>query len=293
MENQWYEPFKISEWLKRIFSVYNLTVLLIAVLFVLSEFRFDWCERIIGNYLATLNSIRPETGIVWKIGKQESEANSHLRAIVNNRQNAQRSARQASSFFDLAERLLPGQWTNLDTGRFKEFYLDLPDSVSKKIIPPVELVWLLNNKNVKRIFCEGKSDGLEIYFLDPDNRVIREIHFRKTVIAQAQKQGAPFNGSLNDIKEFQGHVYPADVFFKALLSLPRDMISNLILNPDKLLKEKGKIVIAGISSEAKSGFIQMGFEFDTGGGKKKKVVFVKGREWAVWRLNMLLAGEIK
>ncbi len=291
MKNQWYEPFKISEWLKRSFSFLNFTILLIAAVFVFSEFRFDWGERIIGNYLATFNNTRPETGIVWKIGKQASEAHVHLNAIINNQRNAERDARQASSFSDLAGKLLPGQWTNLDPAKFKKFYLALPNSVAAKIIDPIDLVWILSSKNIKRIFCEGKSNGMEIYFLDPGNRVIREINFNKNTIAQAEKQEEPFNGSLKNIKEFQGHIYPADVFFKALLSLPHDMISNLIINPKKLLMVEGKIVMAGISNEAKSGYIQMGFEFNTANGSK--VVFVKGREWAVWQLNMLLAGDTK
>jgi len=306
MKNQWHEPFKISEWVKRSFSILNMTCLLIAAVFLLSEFRLDWCERITGNYIATSNSTRPETGIIWKTGKQASNAHLHLNDIIQNRQNTERKAKQASSFSDLAQKLLPGQWANLDETRFKQFYLAMPDSVAKKIIRPVELVWVLSSKNIKRIFCEGKSNGMEIYFLDQNNRVIHQINFNKPMIDQAEKEEAPFKGRLNDIKEFEGHIYPADIFFKAVLSLPREMISSLIINPRKLLMEKGKIIKAGISNEAQSGYIKMGFEFNTGNStvnstvdsavnneNGSEVVFIKGREWAVWRLNMLLAGEKK
>ncbi len=291
MENQWYEPFKISEWLKRSFSVINLTILIIAAVFLFSELKFDWCERIIGDYIAASNNVRPETGIVWKTGKQASNAHIHLNDIINNQQNTERSVRQASSFLDLAGRLLPGQWANLDETRFKQFYLAMPDSISAKIIHPVELAWILSSKNIKRIFCEGKSNGMEIYFLDQANRVIRQIDFNKSIIEQAEKEEAPLQGELKDIKEFEGHIYPADIFFKALVSLPREMLSSLIIHPRKLLMEKGKIVKAGICNEAQSGFIKLGFEFKNENGSE--IIFVKGREWAVWRLNMLLTGESK
>ncbi len=292
MKNQWHEPLKISEWVKRSFSFLNIIVLLIAAVFLLSEFRFDWCEHVIGNYIATSNRSRPETGIIWKTGKQASMAHVHLNDIIRNQQNTERSAKQASSFSDLAKRLLPGQWANLDETRFKQFYLAMPDSVAKKIIRPMELAWILSSKNIKRIFCEGKSNGMEIYFLDQDNRVIRQINFDKPMIDKAEQKEAPFKGSLSDLKEFEGHIFPADIFFKALLSLPREMISSLIINPKKLLMEKGKIIKAGISNEAESGYIKMGFEFSEGSNETgSEVVFIKGREWAVWRLNMLLAGE--
>ena len=291
MMNQWYDPFKISEWFRRTVSVLNLTMLLIAAVFLFSELRFDWCERIIGRYLATSNSTRPETGAVWKVGKQASNAHTYLNAIVNEHRNTERYAREAASFSDLASGLLPGQWTTLDKNQFKKFYLAMPASLSSKIIQPMKLVWLLNREDLKRIFCEGNSDGMEIYFLDADNRVIHQINFNKIELAQLEQKQAPFKGRLESLPGFEGHIYPAAVFFKALLSLPDDMITSLIPRPEKLFIEKGRLVSAGISDQAESGYIRLGFEFDSGTGEK--VVFIKGREWAVWRLNLLLAGEHK
>ncbi len=289
MRIHWDEPFKISEWFKRTISILNLTVILIAAVLVFSEFRFDWCERIIGNYLVTSNSTRPETGAVWKVGKQASSAHTYLNTIVNERRHAERYAREASSFSDLASDLFPGQWTNLDKNQFKKFYLTMPVSVASTMIQPMELVWLFSRQDMKRIFCEGNLNGMEIYFLDSKNRVIHEISFDKIKMAQLEKKEAPFKGQLEDIPGFEGHIYTGAVFFKALLSLPKDMISSLISHPEKLLAEKGRIVKAGISDEAESGYIRLGFQFNNDAGSK--VVFIKGREWAVWRLNLLLSGE--
>ena len=39
----------------------------------------------------------------------------------------------------------------------------------------------------------------------------------------------------------------------------------------------------GISDEAVSGFIELGFEVIN--GSQRKVILIKGHEWAVWRLR--------
>jgi len=48
----------------------------------------------------------------------------------------------------------------------------------------------------------------------------------------------------------------------------------------------GHIVRVGISDEAVSGFIELGFEIEDGTGRK--VILLKGREWAVWELRSYL-----
>ncbi len=79
-------------------------------------------------------------------------------------------------------------------------------------------------------------------------------------------------------------------FFDTLFKLPADIIPDLIVNPESLLKQEGKIINIGIWNEAENGYIKLGFEFEkTGGGKQ--VVFIKGREWAVWQLSLNLRGE--
>ncbi|MCP4116641.1 MAG: hypothetical protein GY737_14770 [Desulfobacteraceae bacterium] len=284
---QWYEPITVSEWLKRTLSLFNLFLLVALATLVFSEFRFDWGERLIGNYLASTNALRPEIGIVWQTGNQASRAHTALDSMVTERRDTARAVQVAATFAELAGIVLPGQWTSLDSDRFKELYLGLAPDIATELIPPSELVWLFGSPGLTRIFCQGTSQGLEIYFLGSDNRVIRQLDLDHSFLSGLEKQETSFPGKLEDIPGFAGRIFPADRFFKVLLSLPKEVQPDLITTPETLLREKGHIVRAGIWNEAKSGYIRLGFEFRENG--HTKIVFVRAREWAVWRLSMGLA----
>lgn len=279
----WYEPTKIGEWLRRLFSFTNLLILCTATTLVISELRFDWCELMIGRYLASLNSSRPETGAVWKAGEQSSRAHNFLKNIIQERENAARYAQEATSFAELASGILPGQWANIDKEHFKRLYLAIPAAEASELIPSAELVWLFVGGSLSRIFCEGKPYGLEIFFLNSENRVLRQLTMNKNNMEKIERHEAIFKGTLDQIPEFAGRIYPAANFFKALLSLPQDIIPDLITTPQKLLNEPGMLTKAAIWNEAVAGYIKLGFEFKN--NKKSVVVFIRAREWAVWRLS--------
>ncbi len=285
----WYEPIGISAWIRRTLSMFHLLLFSVLAVLVVSEFRFDWGEQLLGRYLASTNDLRPETGIIWKTGNQAQRAHTYLDTIVTERQNQARTAQEATSFSELARVVLPGQWTGLDRERFKSLYLDLPDDMATKLIPPAELVWLFGSPGLNRIFCQGKPQGLEIYFLGSDNRVIRQLDLDHQFLSDLENQETSFTGTLESMPGFAGRIYPADLFFKALLSLPMEVLPDLITTPEPLLREQGNIVRAGIWNEANSGYIRLGFEFHANSGTK--VVLVRAREWAVWRLSMALARE--
>ncbi|MBF0376937.1 MAG: hypothetical protein HQK72_05595 [Desulfamplus sp.] len=279
----WYEPTKFSEWLRRIVSFTNILMLFIASILLISELRVNWCELMIGRYLASLNDYRPETGAIWQAGEQSSRANTFLKNIIQERQNAARYAKEATSFAELASGVLPGQWANIDKAHFKRLYLALPSQAASELIPQAELIWLFSGGSVTRLFCEGKPYGLEIFFLNAENRVLRQITLNRAKMEKIEKNDAIFKGLLEQIPEFQGRIYPAEQFFKALLELPQDIISDLITTPHKLIEQSGTLTKAGIWNEAASGYIKLGFEFKDNG--KSVVVFIRAREWAVWRLN--------
>lgn len=283
---QWYEPLNFSEWLKRTFSFLNIAVFLITATFIFSEFRFDWFETLVGSYLVSTNESRPETGAIWEAGKQTSSAHASLNKIISKKEDTRQNAHQASSFSDLASNILPGEWVTLDKYQFKALYLALEKPVAIKIIEPAQLVWLLSGSSLDRIFCEGISGGLKIYFIDSENRVIKQIDLNKEKILEIEDGIKPVPGKLTDMDGFQGRIYPAKLFFDALFKLPADIIPDLIVAPEILLRQEGKIINIGIWNEADKGYIKLGFEIEEAAGKK--VIFIKGREWAVWQLSLNL-----
>ncbi len=283
MTGNWYEPEKTSEWFRRLFSFSNLLILSVVATLTISELRFDWCEVMIGRYLASLNNSRPETGAIWKAGEQSSRAHTFLKNIIEERQNSARYAQEATSFAELASGILPGQWANIDKEHFKRLYLSIPASAASELIPPAELIWLFGGGTVTRIFCEGKPYGLEIFLLNSSNRALRQITLNRSKMEKIEKNEAPFKGTLEQIPEFKGRIYSAERFFKALLELPQDIVLDLITTPQKLISQQGTLIKAGIWNEAASGYIKLGFEFNDKG--KHVVLFIRAREWAVWRLS--------
>jgi hypothetical protein len=286
---QWYEPSGFFEWLRRTFSFLNIALFIIVAIFFSSELRFDWFESLVGNYLSATNESRPETGAVWETGKQTTNAHEYLNKIISKKEIVRRNVHQADSFFDLASSLLPGEWVTLEKQQFKTLYLSLEKSAALKMIEPSQLVWLINGSSLDRIFCEGILGGIKIYFIDSENRVIKEIDLRQEDILEIENGEKPVPGQLVDIEGFLGRIYPARNFFDALFKLPPDIIPDLMVNPEKLLKQDGKIINIGIWNEAKNGYIKIGFEVQ--GPDGRQVVFIKGREWAVWQLSLNLKGD--
>ncbi|MCF6246738.1 MAG: hypothetical protein L3J69_05185 [Desulfobacula sp.] len=289
MAQQWYEPFNFTEWLKRAFSFLNIAVLIITAMFVFSEFRFDWFEKMAGSYLASTNELRPQIGPIWEKGKQTSNAHQYLNAIISKKEKTQKNVRKAASFSDLASSILPGEWVTLESREFKALYLSLQRAAALKVIEPAQLVWLLNNDTLDRIFCEGTQKGINIYFIDDQNRVIKKIELANADISSLETGVKPIDGHLSDMPEFQGRIYRANDFFKALFTLPKDIIPDLISHPEVLLRQDGKITHVGIWNESKNGYIRLGFELETNG--VTQVIFVNGREWAVWQLSLNLKGN--
>ena len=289
MIRQWYEPLSAYEWLRRTFSFLNIAVFIITATFIFSEFRFDWFENLVGSYLVSTNDSRPETGAIWEAGKQTSNAHKYLNEIISKKENARQNVHQAATFFDLAAGILPGEWVTLEKQQFRTLYLTLEKSVALKIIESSQLVWLLNGSSLDRIFCEGVTGGIKLYFIDSDNRVIKQIDLSREDILEIEDGEKPVSGELADMKGFSGRIYPARNFFDALFKLPADIIPDLMVNPESLLKQNGKIINIGIWNETENGYIKLGFEFEETDGKQ--VVFIKGREWAVWQLSLNLRGD--
>ncbi|THB80081.1 MAG: hypothetical protein D3926_08995 [Desulfobacteraceae bacterium] len=291
MIQQWHEPATFQEWLKRTFSFLNIGLVFFAALFIFSEFRFNWCEKLLGRYLAATNPHRPETGSIWKTGRHTLAANRFLNDIIQKKQEATQKVEQAQTFVELSSGILPGEWVTLQKEQFKSLYRSLPQSISSRLISPARLIWILSGKDLNRIFCEGAVQGLNIYFLDSQNRVIHQLTISSEDIVQIETGVQPISKNIEEIEEFSNSIFSARHFFEAVFMLPEDIIPDLILNPELLLDEKGQIQKVGIWNEAQSGFINLGFEFEANG--RKRVVVVKGREWAVWQLGLILRGDTR
>jgi hypothetical protein len=264
-----------------------LLLCLMVFLAALSELRFDWVEQMMGSYLASTNPWRPESGTIWDQGRQSRSARKTLEQIVVDRQDSRREAREAGTFAQIARRLAIGQGAMIGPDRFRTLYLGLPDTVAADLIAPVPLLGLLSRGDWHRTYLERVSDGLAIYFLDTENRVLKHLHITSERMRHAEKSGQPEPGNLDETPQYAGRIFGAAPFFEALAGLDDEARIGVMPRPERLLALPGQILRVAIGDEAVAGHIELAFEIQD--GENRQVVRMQGKEWAVWRLHTALA----
>ncbi|CAD7846932.1 MAG: hypothetical protein [Olavius algarvensis Delta 4 endosymbiont] len=285
----WAQPNTLGQWLRRLFGLQAIICGLLVILLVVSELRFDWIEKAVGAYLATINDRRPQIGAIWEKGHQATTARKVLEQIVTDRQASRRDALEAESFKQLAERIPDGQGTMLSPDHFKRLYLKLPIEIAREIAAPVELLALFSEAAWDRTYFEKNDDQLTVYLLDAENRVLKQMTVSADLLLYADRKNVFTAATLSDLPQFKDRLYPGDHFFKVLAELPVDIRKAAVPHPEKLLALPGLIRRVGISDEAGSGYIELGFEVDT--GTRQEVVRFQGQEWAVWHLRSVLDGK--
>jgi len=285
----WSEPANFNEWIKRIFSIRPLLVCLIFFGLVISELRFDWMERTMGAFMVATNSRRPESGAIWETGRQTREARKTLDQIVSDRQTSQQETRQAESFKEIAATILPDQWVMISPDQFRRLYLQLNPKTAAKIIPSFDLVELINREHWDRTYFEKDGEGLNIYLLDTENRVLKQLTIAPGLLRGMGESQIEMDQSLDDMLQFNNRIYPADRFFQALDRLDEPVRRDVIPQPDQLLHYPGRITRVGISRQDVSGFTELGFEIES--ATQRMVILMNGHESAVLKLRSKLEGH--
>jgi len=282
----WTEPKSHSEWFQRLISVRALMMSMFFLVLFVSELRFDWIEQTIGSYLVSTNAARPETGAIWEIGKQTRTAQQAIDKIVSDRQSSYREAGTATSFKQIATTIQPDEWLLVPPDLFRKLYLELPPELAREIVPPFELLELVNNQDWDRTYFEKDGEALNVYLLNKDNRVLRKLHISADLLYLMAHSEIQVGRNLDDFSVFNGRTYDSEYFFKVLKTLSPEVRQGVIRRPEQILNIPGRIVRVGISDEAISGFIQIGFEIES--GTQGLLMLIQGHEWAVWRMHSVL-----
>jgi len=285
----WAEPKNLREWIARSLSLRPILTILLIFGILFSELRFDWMEQLMGSFLVSTNAGRPESGAIWEINRQTETARKTLEQIITDRQASQREARNAGSFIEISANLAPDQGVMLSPDDFRRLYLALPASIAQVILSPFEILKVFSEDRFTRTYFEKQGNGLQVYFLDPENRVLRRLQIDADLLALIAQSERDIDGTLDSFPRFKNRIYPADQFLSALESLPDDSRRNVLPQPERLLAVAGRIVRVGISDETISGNIELGFEINA--GALTKMVFIPGREWAVWQIRAKLEGN--
>jgi hypothetical protein len=285
----WSAPADVNEWIQRIFSIRPLLVCLIFLGLVVSELRFDWLERTMGAFLVATNSRRPESGTIWETGRQTRQARKTLDQIVTDRQTSQEETRQAESFKEIAATILPDQWVMISPDQFRRLYLQLKPETAAKIIPSFDLVELINRDHWDRTYFEKDGEGLTIYLLDTENRVLKQLRISPDMLHGMGESQVEMDQSLDAMPQFNRRIYSADDFFQALDRLDGRVRREVIAQADQLLRYPGRITRVGISGQDFSGFTELGFEIES--ATQRMVILMNGNESAIFQLRSRLDGR--
>jgi hypothetical protein len=281
MDN-WVEPHSLSESLKRTLALRNGLLLLALVALVVLEMRFDWTERLLGAYLVTTNSHRPESGAVWEVGHQTSAAREALEALVSERQALQSQAEEAVSLADLFVQLAQRDSLMLSADQFLRLYNALPATLRQEVVSPYHLLALVHQGRWARTFFQKQGDAVALHLLDDHNSVLSTLTINDTVREYIVRGEVAVAGRLSSHADFARQTYPADLFFQTLASLPEAVQRGILPQPASLLTSSDRILRVGISSEAYDGTVTLGFERE--GAEGPRVILLQGREWDVWQL---------
>jgi hypothetical protein len=285
----WSHPQNINEWLKRIFTLRPVLLVLLLSMGLIAELRFDWAEHIVGRYLVTTNAFRPESGAIWEKGHRTEDARQVLEKIVTDKLAVQREARDAQNFTQIAQALSRGIELIISADHFRHLYNELPPALAAELMSPYALVHIVSKNEWDRAFFEPAANGFNIYLLNRDNRVLKQLTVSGDMLARMEHGETPRTDTLENLPQFKNRIYPADRFFKALEAVSEDVRRQGVPWPENLLKSPGRVSRVAISDEVLSGYIELGFEMEEPG--QTRVILFQGRDWAVARIRAVLEGE--
>ena len=177
----------------------------------------------------------------------------------------------------------------ISADHFRHLYNELPPELSAELLSPYTLVRLISENEWDRVFFEPGGSGFNIYLLNKDNRVLKQLTVPGDMLTRIERGEAPRIDTLDNLPQFENRIYPAERFFKAIETVSDDVRRQGIPWPENLLKSPGRVTRVAISDEVISGYIEIGFELEEAG--RTRVILFQGRDWAVARIRAVLEGE--
>ena len=286
----WYDPINLSQWGRRVFSLHSLLLFTILVVFIFTEFHFDWLEQLVGNYLTTTNGFRPKSGSIWEHGDQIDKAREAMSQYSNQRRKSELDVQRADSLGQVLNNMDGDQEAMISADHFIELFLKLPPAISHEIISPFRLLYFQSDNRWMRTFLEKQDDRLRIYFLDAQNQVLDRIELAPEMLEYVKRGEVAITMALDRLSDFSTHIYPADLFFDVLAQLEDGVRLGVISRPEDLLRIQGRIRRVGISNVLFAEKVDLGFEIEDLDGPK--VVLMQGRFKDVIRLQRALDDRI-
>lgn len=285
----------------RIFSIlaeyrsqlaFGLLVGLVTVSAVWLEFRLSYVEAAIGRYLSWHNQDRQVFGQVWENVSTSENVQQRLDNLVEDARRQEEFKERIRTIDHLVQLVNDNERIILTRDQFLEMYSDLPFYQRSLIIETVHLLELIGRFPAwERTLIVIEPEGLSFYLVDGLNNVLESIvapyEYTEFFLQEKQTRDYP----LDAIPSLAGSIYPADVFFDALVLLTPEERAGIPITPDELISWRYRLQRVAVSSAAMiGGRMEMGFELIRDDGLK--TLRILGRSSSVFslvtRMNVIL-----
>lgn len=284
----WYLPPHTRSFVRRWLSFRSIILALAIFAFLITEFRFNWIEGMVGRYLVSTNAVRPKSGAIWDQGEKSQLARKTLATFMDQRQSVQREARRAETLGQVVDGLGNGHGAMISAEHFVELYLKLPPVLSNEIISPYTMLSQLSSGQWQRVYFDRQANQLNVFMLDAENQVLHRLDIGPSLLAHVQRGEVAINSRLEQLSDLAANIYPAKRFFSILNTFPPDVRQGVIAHPEDLLRVSGNLVRVGISGDQFFDMVDLGFEIESAQGPK--VILMQGRRTAVRQIQRALAG---
>ncbi len=244
----------------------KLSLILLAIFTVSTvlETQFYYVEKTVGSFLNLRNKGREAYGTTWERRQQSDLAEELLEQEAGEASSIRRKAERVNSFSELMSIVPSDDGLSLSPAKFIELYLNLPAAMQSILVEQTELTNYQRGNRWQRTSIWKQGEDGAAYLIDSRNQIIKSIVISRLFLNAADSYGASTPGTLSEIPEFAGHIYPAEKFNKLFFSLTDEKRSAFFPEPGILLKLPRNIVYIGLSpSENQHDLGMIGFESET------------------------------
>ena len=277
-----------SVWFYQFFNLSSFIIFFFIAVIVLLEVKFDFIEKMTGDFLKWNNQKRQKLGRMWNIEQQNVVALGQLNELIIEKEEKRKKIETIESFSELFASLKTDRLIQLTKEQFIKIYGSLPETISSKIIDPYKLINYFHRSDWVKTFVFQKETGIEIVMVDGRFGVLKSIMISGNDANYLANFGRTVPSSLENLKELSSRIYDVSEFMDALYKMRKDERDKIIYNPFNFLRWESRFKRVGISEISENNLVQIGFEVHT--LNKKEVVIIYVDDFLISSLIQHLAG---
>ena len=273
----------------QVFNLNSLSIIFFIAVIALVEIKFDFTEKMAGDFLKWNNHKRQKLGRMWNVERQNVTAMGQLSELIIEKEEKRKRIETIENFSELFEFLKTDRLIRLTKGQFVKIYSSLPSTIANKIIDPYNLINYFHRSDWVKTFVFQKETGTEIVMVDGQFGVLKSILVSGKDANFLENFGKTIPTSLENLEELSSRIYDVSEFMDAIYKMRHSARDKIIYDPFNFLRWGNSLKRVGISEISEDNLVKIGFEIHT--LNKKEVVIVYVDDFLISNLIQHLSGE--